>query len=289
MNRYKQILVIVISILLFAGCNETKEMSESGVVLAGDETVLATVNGSPVTAYELEATIKKTIGEKNASKIGTEVRKKVLESLVASRAISKAFEKDMSSEEGEEVRKKVLAYREQLLVQKYIAKNATPEPVTHEMVKDHYNKYPERFGAKTEKKYEMISTGRALNHKERNLLLKNLVKPESQKNWAKWVKNLKAKNLPVFYKKGNVVKGLLHEDLDAITARLHKGKTSKLHFIDERPYVIRIIDEKMISPRPLTEVSRQIRKTLGPLELKKVVGKISEDVLKTATVEYSEM
>ena len=286
MTFYKKIIVVIISLLLFSGCNEKEKQSENKFVLEGDKTILANVNGSPVSEYELEMAIQKTIGRRNASKLGVEVRKKVLESLVASRAISQAFEKDMSPEDKEVVRKKVEAYREQVLVQKYIAKNAIPEPVTQEMVRDYYNKYPERFGAKTDKTYEMISTDRKLGYKERDLFLTNLIKPESKKDWGKWVKALKAKKLPVFYKKGKVVKGLLHKELQAMMNKLEKGKSSKLRFIDGRPYVVRIIEEKEVKPLPLSEVSIEIRKKLGPIQLTKVVRQISKDVLKTADVVY---
>ncbi len=287
MKRLKKLPYILLIIFILAGCNEKEEATKTAsIVLPGDETILATVNGSPITEYELDQAIDKTIGAKNADKIGSDGRKKVLESLAASRAIALAFEKDMTPEQHEEIRKKTLAFREQLLVQKYIATNAKPQPVTQEMVTDYYKKYPERFGAKTEKVYEMISTGRNLRYKERDLLLKSLVKPESKKDWGKWVNELKAKKLPVFYKKGTAVKGLLHKDIETLIAGLGNGKTSKLRFIDERPYLVRITDTKKTPPRPLAEVGTQIRKALGPLQLKKVVRQISKDVMKSATVEY---
>ncbi len=288
MNFLKKTLIVFTTMLLLSGCNEEKETTDTQISLPGEETVLATVNGSTITEYELDLAINKTFGAGNASKIGEEGRKKVLKGLAASRAISQAFEKGISPETEAEVNKKVQAYREQILVQKYIAENVTPEPVTQEMVKEYYEKYPERFGAKIEKKYEMISTTRPLKYKERDLFLSSLIKPETKKDWANQVKKLKAKKLPVFYKKGNAVKGLLHKDLDTIIDELKKGETSKLRFIDERPYVIRIIGAVNIDPRPLTEVGAQIRTKLGPVQLKKAVKQVSAEVLKTAKVDYSE-
>jgi hypothetical protein len=46
--------------------------------------------------------------------------------------------------------------------------------------------------------------------------------------------------------------------------------------------------EKKIPPRPLNEVSAQIRKMLLPVQLKKAVKQAADQVLATAKVEYKE-
>lgn len=285
--KYSLVLLTIMSVFLLAGCKGQKTDEDiQFMTLEGEGTVLATVNGSPITQYELEQTIDTTIGQKNASKIGAEGRKKVLESLAASRAIALKSEKQLSPEERAELEKKTQAYREQLLVKKYISKNITPEPVTQEMVKSYYNEHPEKFGAEILRSYEMISTSRNLKQTERDALLKLLVSPEKQSDWKSWAKIIEKKGLPVFYKDGPVIEKLLHPKLNAIMKNLKTGEASSLSFIDERPYLVRITNEEATPPRPLSEVSTQIRKSLGPVQFKKAVKQASAEALKESTVVY---
>jgi hypothetical protein len=51
-------------------------------------------------------------------------------------------------------------------------------------------------------------------------------------------------------------------------------------------YIVRIIDEKQIAPRPLPEVSAEIRRILLPVQLKKAVKQASDQVLQTTEVIY---
>lgn len=279
--------LFVLIVWLIQGCT-TQPDKEAAVEasLVGDDVILATVNGEPVTRYDLDLTIESTLGARNASKLDESGERKVLESLVSSRAIAQKTEKELSAEEKLALDKKVAAYREQLLVKKHIAKNITPEPATNEMVKEYYDTHPEKFGGKTIRTFEMISTSRNPSQKERDELLGILVKPEDKADWADWVEGIKKQGYPVFFKRGPVVENMLHPKLLDLLKDLEKGQTSAMSFIDGRPYIARIVKEDTIPPRPLAEVSAEIRKSLGPVQLKKAVKRISEDVLKTAQVEY---
>lgn len=282
------LLLSVMSIIILYGCKGQNNHGDSSenVILEGDDIVLARVNGSPVTRYECDRVIDTTLGEKNASKLDDSGRQKVLESLVASRAIAQKCETQLTSEERVELVKKVQAYREQLLVKKYIAKNVTPEPVSQEMVNDYYQAHPEKFGAENVRTYEMISTTRNPKSDERDALISILVNPDMKKDWKKWVQEIEKKGYPVLYKEDRVVEKLLHPKLNALMTNLKVGESSAMSFIDGRPYIVRITNEEKTPPRPLAEVSTQIRKSLGPVQLKKAVKQISEEVLKEATVVY---
>lgn len=282
--------VSVFSIVFFYGCNgQDPGQSSESVLLDGDDIVLARVNGSPVTRYECDRVIDATIGEKNASKLDDEGRQKILESLVASRAIAQRCETQLTGEERAELAKKVQAYREQLLVKKYIAKTVTPEPVSQEMVNTYYQAHPEKFGAESLRTYEMITTSRNPKPDERDTLIAILVHPETKKDWKKWVQEIERKGFPVLYNDGRVVEKLLHPKLNTLMNGLKVGESSSMSFIDGRPYLVRITNEESIPPRPLAEVSSQIRKSLGPVQLKKAVKQISDDVLKTVDVEYKKI
>lgn len=286
MNLFLKTMIFIMIIPVFSCSENGQKRSGSVDTQTSEQNVLAIVNDSPVTEADFELVIQETIGEKNASKLGESGRKKVLESLVASRAISQESLRMISDEERTELEQKVKAYREKILVQVYIAKNASPDPVSQEMVKDYYEKNPERFGARTEKVVEMMSTSRALSLKERDMFISACNNNGYQKDIGKLADALKKKGLPVFYNKQKAVKGLLHEDLFRIVKRLKKGEKSELVFVKEKPYLLRITDVIETEPKPLSEVSYSIRKSLAPVQLKKAVKKISEDILAKSKVEY---
>ena len=69
---------------------------------------------------------------------------------------------------------------------------------------------------------------------------------------------------------------------------LKTAETSNLIFIKGNPYVVRIVEDKQVPPRPLNKVSDQIRKALVPVQLKKAVKQASGQVLAKIEVIYKE-
>jgi len=260
--------------------------SKESAVLEGDNIILATVNSTPITQYDVDLTIQTTLGKTVSSKLDAEGQKKVLESLVQSRAISQVQEKELTPKEKFALEKKVDAYREQLLVKQYLAKHTDIEPVTHEMVKEYYDKHPERFGAKNIRTYEMITSKQSVNSSERDNLITALKSPDKKTEWKTWVKELQGRGYPLQYKQGQTTNKLLHPKLQTLMQGLKKEESSALSFVQERAYIVRILDEKQVPPRPLNDVSAQIRKTLTPVQLKKAVKQASEQVLKDVNVVY---
>ena len=286
-----------LSLILFcafiAGCAEKPPdklpppvMSPPPIILNGDNIVLARVNGSPITRYDLEQTIRSTLRDNSASQLDEAGRKKVLDSLVASRTIAQAQAQALSREEHAALDKKVEAYREQLLVKQYLGRHATLQPVTRDMVREYYESNPERFGGKTIRTYEMIVGKRTLKARERDALIQLLKNPSGKKDWKEWVATLQARGYPVAYCQGQVDEKILHPQLRRLTEGLKKGEASQLSFIKGISYIVRIVDEKQIPPRPLGEVSAEIRKSLAPVQVKKAVRQASEQVLETARVVY---
>ncbi|WP_180141247.1 peptidyl-prolyl cis-trans isomerase [Desulfoluna butyratoxydans] len=218
--------------------------------------------------------------------LGDEGRRKVLESLVASRAIAMASEKELGAEALAELEKKVVVYREQLLVKSYLASHANPQPVTAEMVKAYYESNPERFGARTTVVYEMVSTEHALEGDGRNRVMEALGKIGNEDAWDESVAELREQRLPVFYKKGRVAKEMMNPRLFALISSTQEGQTSNLTFIEGVPYLIRVIKREHVPPRPLQEVSASIRKSLVPVQLKKDVKKVAGSAIAASDVEY---
>lgn len=286
--KYRFCLLMLVSLLLGFGCQseEKADVKVMRVTLEGDAVILAKVMGTPITQYELEQVVLTTLGPEQGALLGDEGRRKVLESLVASRAMALASEKELEGEALEAVEKRVAVYREQLLVKKYLAAHADPQPVTAEMVKAYYEKNPERFGARTTVVYEMISTEKALEGDERGRVMEALKGKGEEPGWDKAVADLREQRLPVFYKKGRAVKGMMNPRLYSLIVSIQEGEASDLTFIEGTPYLVRVIQREEVPPRPLGEVSARIRKSLVPVQLKKDVKKVSEQVLGETTVEY---
>ncbi len=289
MNKTASILIIVSITCLMVACTEKSDQATpepKPVLLKGNDTVLVTVGGSPITKYDLDQTILTTLSFKAAEKLDKAGRKKVLESLVTSRAIAQAQEKVLAPKESAALEKKVGSYREQLLVKQYLAKNTQLEPVSREMVMEYYESHPERFGAKTIRTYEVIFTGKDFDTGKREKLMTVLNTHGTKKDWKTWTEELKRKGFSIFFRKGQVDEKALHPDLKNLIRPLKKGETSRLSFIKGSAYLVRITDERMIPPRPLQEVRSRIRKSLAPIQLKKAVKQASTDILKEVDVVY---
>jgi hypothetical protein len=285
-NKWVVALAAIVLLALGMLLRRGRKPPEPMVRLPGEDKVLARVNGTPITDYELGQAIAGALGEYSQSQLGKEGRRKMLESLVSARAIALAEEKLLSPERRAALEKKVAAYREQVLVNDYLKERAAPEPVTTEMVKQYYDEHPEKFGGASSRAFEMIFTERAPTESERNALISALKDADSRKDWQKWTEELRKKKHPVAFRDGASDAKLLDSRLTALMAQLAPGKASNLSFIEGRAYVVRVMSESRTAGRPLAEVSGEIRQMLAPIQLKKAVKTASDRALKDVKVEY---
>ena len=211
-----------------------------------------------------------------------------MESLVAGRAIALVQEADMSPEELAALDKEVQAFREQLLVKQYLAKHAAPQPISGEMIREYYEAHPEKFGMHNIRSYEMIAGGQKLRSDARDELVAILDHASESKDWQIWAESLRKRGYAVSFRQGQVMENILHPRLTQLMKDLKAGETSNLIFIKETPYVVRIVEDKQVSPQPLNKVKDQIRKALVPAQLKKAVKQASEQVLAKSEVIYKE-
>jgi predicted small lipoprotein YifL len=286
MKRIVSISMAVLLTVFVSGCGGKEPGAGAKLQLPGDDKVLATVNGSTVSAYDLEQAVRTSLGPAAAGMLDAKGKKSVLESLVAARAIAQVQEKDLSPMDRAALDRQTAAYREQLLVKLYLAKNTDGEPVSRQMVEDYYRRHPEQFGAKTVKQYEAIASSSALSDADRDKLLAALKGADQQKNWSAWSAKLKQRGLAVVYTGGNVDPAILTADLRGRLETLKAGDPANLSLAEGRVRLVRVTAEKKIPPRPLNEVSARIRKMLLPVQLKKAVKQAADQVLATAKVEY---
>jgi hypothetical protein len=267
---------------LAAACGERAQKAR----LPGDDKVVAEVNDTQITQYDVERTIAAMLGESAAERLDDAARKNVLQSLVQSRAIAQAREKELSVEQRAELEKKVAAYREELLVKQYLLAHTRQDGVSSDMVRQYYDEHPERFGGGKVRSYELVTVSGALAPAQRTKVIEALGQGERETDWRAWTERLKQAGHPVALRSGQGDEAVLHPKLRQLMDQLAVGKASKLTFIEGAPYAVRVTAERARPARPLAEVSDQIRKTLAPVKLKQAVKQASDQVLENAEVAY---
>jgi len=182
--------------------------------------------------------------------------------------------------------KKIAVYREELLVKQYLAAHAPPEPVSPEMIKEYYDKHPERFGGGQVRRYELLASERELSPAERDALIKALASQRGEGGLAARVEALRARGLPVVYSSGVGNEEVLHPRLRSLIAALGLNQVSELTFLEQRAFLARVTSVEHFPPKPLQEVHEEIRDTLTPVQIKKAIQKVKDQVLKATAVEY---
>lgn len=245
-----------------------------------------TVNGEAITEADIEFIISKTFSSAELMLANDTIKDKVLQSLIASRAMKHIMQKNMDSDELQILQQKVVAYEEELYIKAYLQTNAVPEPVTADMVKNWYQKNPQNFGGNTIKHFELLKTVSELSEKQRDELLSAINHIRENKNWQKNSKQWQT-HYQLVYQQARAYAGLLNKSLQQALNMLSAGQTSDIILHEGDIYLLRVSRETRTPPRPLAQVSASIRKTLAPVQLKKAVKKASEEAIKQADITYS--
>jgi PPIC-type PPIASE domain len=274
-------------ILFLVGCQNGDQAQSSGKAqLPGEETILAKVEEQTITRYDLDSVIQNMLGAQQAELLDENSRKKVLESLVLSRVMALKAEQEMSADEQRELEKKVGRYREQLQAKAYLVAHAEPQPVTNQMVTDYYNQHLERFGQKTLYHYELLTGRTEAAGDNRKALLATLQQAQSTADWKALSEQWKGEGKAVDYRQARGALDVLEPKLAAVLKGLKPNQTSDIIFQDGKPVVVRLNQKQELPARPLAQVSAEVRKSLVPIQLKKQIEKLSDELMKTVQVEY---
>ncbi len=283
--KYK-FLGLLCLILTVSACQRSTDEKETTATAQEADPVLVKVNGQPITQRDLDVATLRLVGAARMAQLDDEARNKILESLVMSRVISAAAEAEITPENKDRIDRQTRDYREELLVKQYLRDHVEPQPVTQEMVKAHYEKYPERYGAIVIREYQLLAASDKPEGAARQNLLKALNDAKNQKDWAVFANSLKKQGYAVTLKQGKSTEQVLHQQLQLVMSSLKLNETSRPFLIDGVPQVVRITAETKGTPRPLSEVSAEIRKALLPGQLTIAVKEVTEELKKTASIEY---
>jgi len=263
---------------------ESKTPAKHQYSLKDDQIILARVNGEKITQYDLDQNISSMFSKENIDKIGSEECEKIVESLIRSKAISQAYENEMTPEQKAVLEKEVNAYREQLMVKKYLVQHTVPQPVTEKMIQSYYDNHPEEFSGKKIYTYEMIASQEKVSIRKRDKMLTIFKKAADKNDWQAWTKELQTKDIAVFYRKADVTDAL-HSKLKEIVSSLSIDGDAHLTFLQNKMYLLRVINIKHLAQKPLEEVEVQIRKMLVPVQIKKSIQKVMNQILSNAAIE----
>lgn len=276
----------LIAILLLAanltGCQQSEIPIENTVQLSE---VIASIDGKPIYQDELSLVINQTVGEFAALQLGVEGREKVLESLIIRKLMSDQQWKSMDEDERKQLALELNTYREELLTKRYVREHLVAEPVNDEMVQDYYVNNPNRFGAKELRRFEMVRADVSRSpvlQKELSLLMQGLT---SHSNWKVTIDKARQQGQPIFLVSGHSAESGLIDDYQQIIQSLAEGEISPLHSINGILVRFRVIELIEVSAKPIEEVSKDIRKSLAPLQFKKTIQQEAEQLMREREIE----
>ena len=75
--------------------------------------------------------------------------------------------------------------------------------------------------------------------------------------------------------------------LKRLVSSTKAGEVSPIHVLDNIT-IVRVISEKTLDPKPLDQVSAEIRKKLAPIQVRDAIKKTKEELLKSTKVVYTD-
>lgn len=285
-KRNVNILVILLLAFIVSACQKSTDEPTANKPAQQNDPVLVNVNGQSITQKDLDVAMLRLLGPARMAQLDDVAKSKILDSLVMSRLISGAAETELDAENKDHIERQVRDYREEMLVKHYLRNHVEAQPVTQAMVKAHYEKYPERYGAIIIRDYQLLTVSNKPEGAVRQNLLKLFNDAKDIKDWNVFAKQLKQQNYAVSIKQGKSNETLLHQQLQQVMSSLKLNETSRPFLINGIPQVVRITAEKKEAPRPLSEVSAEIRKALLPGQLKIAIKQVADDLKKSAKIEY---
>lgn len=239
---------------------------------------VAHVNGEIITQADVDFMLERMLKGQAFAQADDALRKKVLDSLISSRAMKIQMESLLSPEEKAAITLSVKAYEEELYVKEYLANHVVPEPVTLEMIQAYYDKHPEEFGGEVVRDFQLLALGNANDQQARDKFLAAVPEIKAANDWNA-AKKQWAQSYALQYQEGRARPGLLDPALEQAISRLNAAETSDLVYANDQIYLVKVTNVTPLAPKPLTDVSANIRKQLAAQQLRSAVKKASEDVL----------
>lgn len=300
MNPIQKPALIAVALLTLAACNQTEVVKETVAeqppivkmtldTLQPGEVGLASVNGSIIGSEDLSVYMARTVGSDYAAMADANLEKNVLESLIASRAISQKSLESMSNDERLTMEKRVAQFREELLVKRYLLEHATPEAIGHEDIRVYYDSNAEEFAGKEERLYEFLTVSPQQYKSNPSAAMELISSAKTERNWAEFVVRAnKAAGISLVRNTQSFVGEGSGSSIEKSVIALTPNKMSKVIFENGAPYIAKLISVSTRPSKSFEESRAEISKRLLPARIKGSVKKLSSEILATAKIEYFE-
>jgi hypothetical protein len=282
---------LLIAIVLSA-CQQNQQHAENSALPENQQVqvnrgrLLATVDGERIYESELELLLNDLFGEYRATQIDQQSRKRALESLVSSRALSTKASKELEVDELENIELKTTRYRENLMVNAYVQKKMKSSNLNYRDVQEFYQNNLDKFGQKTIKQYRMLTLREDLGEEKREEFMQVISRNRSDSNIDQLGKILENKGFENNLQTGELNKDLLDPKLFQFIDKQAIGNLSDIYFLKGNPYLVQVLKQTVIPAKPLDQVSEQIQKAFVLKQIKETIKQQSEEVLSTVKVEY---
>ena len=280
-------LLLVFTVIL-AACDQAADLPdmprENSTLAPDSDPVLARVGGSEVRQSQMTVLLQRLPGTA-VDTLEDESRRKMLESLVRMRALALAAERQLDDEEKLLLDARVQSFRDELLAQKYLQLNMTPEPVTRAMVMDYYDKHLDEFTVKGKVRFQTLVARKNSDQQTRQKILQVLAAAKSRDDWKDYADTLLEQGLAVEYREAEMLPEQLPDTIKLQAGQLGEGEVSDVIY-GEQIEIIKVIARGEDRIRPMAAVSAEIREKLAPMQLKKALEVASEKVLEAISVKY---
>jgi hypothetical protein len=276
-------LVFVISALLF-GCDKKNDAQKNDEQIVKESPALAVVNGESISAADVDFMLERMLQGQAIAQVDEELRKKILDSLIASRAMKQQVKSQLPADAIAHIAQSVKAYEEELFVKAYLQQFVTPAPVTADMIQKYYDEHIDEFRGESIREFEILRSSVIVDEKLRDRLLAAIPDISATENWQSKTKEWQ-KTYSLEYQQGRSQSGLLDKELDQVINRLQEGKTSDVIYINGALYLVRVTKISHAALKPLAEVSADIRTRLAAQVLREAVKQASADARAKAKVE----
>lgn len=276
MYIHVKILLTIFAALLVVGCDSADK----------GKTVVARVNGEAIYMAELKTNIISIFGMDKEPSIQDEQRKKILESMVLGRLIKQQAEKDLEQEILDSINRQSKIYKERLIINQYLKNNIKSPEVSDSMIKEYYETHASEYGERKLREYELLTTKDKMSELVRNKMLKDYASLSTGLDISEVYKKLNKKGHHLIYRKDLQDKDLQQSGTRVLVQQLDNKQTSKLSFIDDRPYIVKISSEKLVPATPLSELRSEIAQKQTAVMMKQVIQDKYTELKSQSDIKY---
>jgi len=277
-TNHSKILLVILIVFVTNSCEKSIKENNSPV--------LAIVENNKITQADLEYHINNKFSQASTILQDESAKQKILESLVASKAMAYLAKKTLPEKNQKLIEQNVAAFKEQAYVKEYLKDRVSPKTITSSMIRDYYDKHPEKFGGEQKKTVEWLSIPIKSNEEQRTRFFNMKKTLKENDSWSSLEKQFQEQSITYRVLELLNTNSILETELNSAINELGKGEISEIIFTDEHVSLLKIKNIKILPIKPLNEVSADIRKILAPVHLKESVKHVSQSAIEEVNINY---